>query len=216
MEVLEKASAVRLRSHHDKYLIAAEDEERVEQGREGSGRGARWSVERVGDGAVRLKSCFGKYLTASNMPFLLGMTGKKVVQSLPRGGRLDSSVEWEAVGEGVQVRLRTRYGQFLRANGGVPPWRNSVTHDVPHRTATQDWVLWDVELVDLRPADPPRRIMPPPTPSPLGPPHSGSDSDSESSDTLSPQHEVCYFHGLFLPKKKKIVHFPSSYSNLSS
>lgn len=146
MDLFHNAKAVRLRSHHDKYLIAEEDEESVTQDRNGSARNARWTVEFVGN-AIRLKSCYGKYLTASNQPFLLGMTGRKVLQTLPR--RLDSSVEWEPVKDGSQARLRTRYGNYLRANGGLPPWRNSVTHDVPHRTATQDWVLWDVGIVEI-------------------------------------------------------------------
>ncbi|GMH27614.1 hypothetical protein Nepgr_029457 [Nepenthes gracilis] len=149
MDLFTNAKAVRLRSHHDKYLLAEEDEETVTQDRNGSSKNARWMVESVedADNIIRLRSCYGKYLTASNQPFLLGMTGRKVLQTLPR--RLDSSVEWEPIREGSQVKLRTRYGNFLRANGGVPPWRNSVTHDVPHRTATQDWVLWDIDIVQI-------------------------------------------------------------------
>ncbi|KAF2302430.1 hypothetical protein GH714_036304 [Hevea brasiliensis] len=150
MEFFHNAKAVRLRSHHNKYLLADEDEESVSQDRNGSSKSTRWTVESVlgSDTIIRLKSCYGKYLTASNQPFLLGMTGRKVLQTLPR--RLDSSVDWEPIRDGTQVKLKTRYGNFLRANGGLPPWRNSVTHDIPHRTATQDWVLWDVDIVDIQ------------------------------------------------------------------
>ncbi|OAY49935.1 uncharacterized protein LOC110615538 [Manihot esculenta] len=150
MEFFHNAKAVRLRSHHEKYLHAEEDEDYVCQDRNGSSKQARWTVEFVpgADNLIRLKSCHGKYLTASNQPFLLGMTGCKVLQTLPR--RLDSSVEWEPIREGNLVKLRTRYGNFLRANGGLPPWRNSVTHDIPHRTATQDWILWHVDIVEIQ------------------------------------------------------------------
>ncbi|XP_021747983.1 uncharacterized protein LOC110713855 [Chenopodium quinoa] len=149
MDLFYNAKTVRLKSHHDKYLIAEEDQESVSQERNGSVRNARWIVEPVqgSNNTIRLKSCYGKYLTASNQPFLLGMTGRKVVQSMPR--RLDSSVEWEPTKDGSQVRLKTRYGNYLRANGGLPPWRNSVTHDVPHRTATQDWVVWNVDILEI-------------------------------------------------------------------
>ncbi|KAL2510190.1 Actin cross-linking protein [Forsythia ovata] len=149
MDLFQNSKAVRLRSVHDKYLIAEEDEESVTQERNGSSKNAKWIVEFVenSDNIIRLKSCYNKYLTASSMPFLLGMTGRKVLQTLP--GRLDSSVEWEPIREGNSVKLKTRYGQFLRANGGLPPWRNSVTHDIPHRTATQDSILWDVHLVEI-------------------------------------------------------------------
>lgn len=159
MELFRKAQAVRLQSHHEKYLLAEDDEESVSQDRKGSIKNARWTVEFVENSNVlRLKSCYGKYLTASNIPFLLGLTGKKVLQTLPQ--RLDSSLEWEPIREGFQVRLKTRYGQYLRANGGVPPWRNSITHDIPHRTATHDWVLWDVDVLEIRvKSSPPRELL---------------------------------------------------------
>ncbi|KAL2519418.1 Protein of unknown function (DUF569) [Abeliophyllum distichum] len=162
MDLFQKATAVRLRSAHDKYLTADEDEESVTQDRNGASTSAKWTVEFVEnlDGIIRLKSCYGKYLTATNQPFLLGMTGRKVAQTLP--GRLDSSVEWEPIREGNFLKLKTRYGQFLRANGGLPPWRNSVTHDVPQRTTTQEWILWDVHVVEILVAYSPVPKPPPP------------------------------------------------------
>ncbi|MCD7459360.1 hypothetical protein HAX54_040687 [Datura stramonium] len=180
MELFHKAKAVRLQSHHDKYLTAEEDEESVTQDRNGSSKNAKWTVEFVEktDNVIRLKSCYGKYLTASNQPFLLGMTGRKVLQTLP--SRLDSSVEWEPIREGHQVKLRTRYGQFLRGNGGLPPWRNSVTHDIPHRTSTQDWILWDVHVVEILPHIP---AVPKPAPPPV--PHSDSFASESSSPTTT-------------------------------
>ncbi|PKA65953.1 hypothetical protein AXF42_Ash010362 [Apostasia shenzhenica] len=158
MEFFQQAKAVRLRSHHEKYLLAEEDEEHVCQERNGSTRRARWAVEIVealeGHPVIRLKSCYGRYLTASNEPFLFGATGRKVLQSLPP--RLDSSVEWDPIRDGMLVKLKTRYGNFLRANGGLPPWRNSITHDIPHRH--QDWVLWEVDIVEIRSNSPPRAL----------------------------------------------------------
>lgn len=160
MELFARAKVVRLRSHHDKFLYADEDEAHVTQERDGSSANARWAVEPAphNPGAIRLRSRYGHYLTASGEPFLLGMTGRKVTQTAPAAPRpANASVDWEPVRDGFQARLRTRAGHFLRANGGLPPWRNSVTHDVPHRTATQDWVLWDVEVVQLLTPAPPDR-----------------------------------------------------------
>ncbi|XP_028064844.1 uncharacterized protein LOC114267947 [Camellia sinensis] len=151
MEFFNKAKVVRLRSHLDKYLIADENEETVRQSRNATSRKAQWAVE-FPDGQnhiIRLKSCYGRYLTASDVPFLLGVTGKKVIQTVP-ATNMNTSIEWEPIKEGFFVKLRTKSsGKFLRANGGTPPWRNTVTHDVPHRTATQDWVLWDVDVIDV-------------------------------------------------------------------
>ncbi|CAI9109617.1 OLC1v1009467C3 [Oldenlandia corymbosa var. corymbosa] len=152
MEFFKRAKSVRLKSHHDKFLLADSDEETVTQDRSGTSKHAKWTVEFVEgvENVVRLKSCYGKYLTASDEHFLLGVTGEKVIQSLPR--KLDSKVEWEPIREGVKVKLRTRYGNFLRANGGLPPWRNSITHDIPHRH--QDWILWEIDVVEIRPETP--------------------------------------------------------------
>ncbi|KAJ6738886.1 ACTIN CROSS-LINKING PROTEIN (DUF569) [Salix koriyanagi] len=192
MELFEKAKSVRLRSHHDKYLLADDDEETVSQERNGAIRNAKWTVEIVGNSnAIRLKSCFGKYLTASNMPLLLGLRGKKVLQTLPPG-RLDSSVEWEPMKEGVQVRLRTRYGQYLRANGGVPPWRNHITHDIPQRSSTQDWILWGVDVVDIRAQDPPPQQRRPCDQIETAPDSEQSDDSLEGSPVKSEGRVIHY------------------------
>ncbi|KAH9622825.1 hypothetical protein KSS87_021539 [Heliosperma pusillum] len=152
MELFGNAKTVRLRtSHNDKYLTADDDEEAVVQERNGESKRTRWTVEYVesveGVVLVRLKSCYNKYLTATDDEFLLGVTGKKVKQTSP--SRLNSSIEWEPLRDGMQVKLKTRYGNFLRANRGVPPWRNSVTHDVPSRSHTQDWILWELDVLEV-------------------------------------------------------------------
>ncbi|KAK7381321.1 hypothetical protein VNO78_33932 [Psophocarpus tetragonolobus] len=182
MEFFQKAKVVRLRSYHDKYMLADNDQENVFQDRNGCYNNSKWTVEIVENSKfIRLKSCYGKYLTASNMPFILRGTGKKVLQTLPN--RLNSSMEWEPIREGVQVRLRTRYGQYLRGNGGLPPWRNTITHDVPHRTATANWVLWDVDIVDLHPQT--QAPKPRPRPTPITPPNR---SINPTPINLSPNH----------------------------
>ncbi|KAL3511186.1 hypothetical protein ACH5RR_030587 [Cinchona calisaya] len=191
MELFRNAKAVRLRNVHNKYLTAEEDEESVTQDRNGSSKSARWTVEFVdnnnADSIIRLKSCYNKYLTASNQPFLLGMTGRKVLQTLPQQ-RLDSSVEWEPIREENQVKLKTRYGQFLRANGGVPPWRNSITHDIPHRTITQDLILWDVDVVEIVVQSPAPK--PPP---PLVPPSDSIASEESNSPSAHPSSKSASF-----------------------
>lgn len=149
MEFFQKAKFVRLKSNHDKFLHADPDQESVYQDRSGSSRTVKWTVEfpEGFDNVIRLKSCYGKYLTALDEQHLFGVTGQKVVQSLP--SKLDSLVEWEPIKEGSMVKLKTRYGNYLRANSGLPPWRNSVTHDIPHRH--QDWILWAVDTVEVLP-----------------------------------------------------------------
>lgn len=163
MDFFVNAKSVRLRSHHEKFLLAEDDEENVCQDWGGTIKNVVWTVEHVEGGELlRLKSCYGKYLTASNTLFLLGMKGKKVLQTAPT--ILDSSVEWKPIREGFQVKLKTHCGQFLRANGGLPPWRNSVTHDIPHRPSTQEWILWDVDVIEIK-----------------------TDADKEAAATLPPE-----------------------------
>ncbi|KAK4786194.1 hypothetical protein SAY86_002883 [Trapa natans] len=151
MEFFRKTYAVKLRSHHGKFLVADEEEQETvrQSGRSAELNNARWSVEPgKSEKTIRLKSCHGLYLSASDVPFFLGMTGKKVVLTRP-GPDLDSdpTIEWEPIGDGFQVRLMAWSGKYLRANGGTPPWRNSITHD-DHRGATQKWLLWEVEAVE--------------------------------------------------------------------
>ncbi|CDY38772.1 BnaA07g28440D [Brassica napus] len=151
IDIFRIAKSVRLRSNvHEKYLIADDNEESVVMGRNGSAKEARWRVELVpGSGVIRLKSCHGGYLTASNERMMLRATGHKVVQSR-RTGDGDPAGEWKPVTDGSKVKLKSRNGgNFLRANGGMPPWRNSVTHDIPNRSATQDCVVWEVDVVEI-------------------------------------------------------------------
>ncbi|KAH7833633.1 hypothetical protein Vadar_008250 [Vaccinium darrowii] len=154
MELFRKAVAVKL-NHNDKYLVAEDNHESVYLDRDGSLKNAVWAVEFVENGSkyLRFKSCYGKYLTASNEPVLLpGSTGKKVLQSLSE--KPDSSTEWEPIRDGFSVRLKTVNGSFLRPHGGLPPWRNSVTHDIPHCRATQEKILWHVDTVWAIPRTP--------------------------------------------------------------
>ncbi|KAI4382554.1 hypothetical protein MLD38_008505 [Melastoma candidum] len=150
MEVFTKTMAVKLRSHLDKYLFADDGHKTVRQSRDRDTSRTTWTVEPVGERPhlIRLRSIHGTYLTGSDAAFLLGVTGKKVVQSRPDHERFNWSVEWEPVRDGFQFRLRSWCGKFLRANGGTPPWRNTVTHDEPQVGLTMNWTLWDVESVD--------------------------------------------------------------------
>ncbi|GKF30897.1 actin cross-linking protein, partial [Tanacetum coccineum] len=39
-------------------------------------------------------------------------------------------------------------GTYLRANGAMPPWRNTVTHDGSFTSAMNNWILWEVDVVE--------------------------------------------------------------------
>lgn len=155
MEFFEKPVAVRLKTHLDKYLVADDDQLSIRQSQSAGGtRRARWLIQHVDSNnhVIRLKSCFGRYLTASNTPFLLGMTGKKVFQTLlPENTKDQLAIEWQPVRDGFQVKLKSASsGTYLRANGATMPWRNTVTHDSSSFTSSShNWILFDVEAVDI-------------------------------------------------------------------
>lgn len=147
MEFFASVKTVKLRSHLRKYLIADDDQETVRQTRNSTSDGAIWAVELVESktDAIRLRSCHGRYLSATDLNFLLGATGKKVLQSETNHQKLAAQAQWEPVRDGDRVKLMTWSGTYLRANGVTPPWRNSVTHDEPRFSSTKSWILWDVE-----------------------------------------------------------------------
>ncbi|KMT17145.1 hypothetical protein BVRB_2g040570 isoform A [Beta vulgaris subsp. vulgaris] len=150
MEFFQRAKVFRLKcSHHSKYLLADEDEDRIKQTRDSSSNRARWYYELVEGKAnvIRIRSSSNhRYLAASEDPFLLGMTGKKVIQTIRQGAIL----EWQVIKQGLYIKLMSHTGSFLRANPRVPPWRNSVTHDEPANwTATDHMILWIVDIVEM-------------------------------------------------------------------
>lgn len=147
MELFARGSAVRLRSCHEKYLFAIDDEKAVRQSSDGTSRQSVWTVEMVPrkPNFIRLKSCYGKYLTASESSFLLGVTGQKIIQT-PPFRQAEHESHWEPIRDDLPVKLMSWNGNYLRGNGGSPPWKNSVTHDhEPH--THKKWILWTVEVV---------------------------------------------------------------------
>lgn len=145
MEFFRDVHSVRLLGHKGKFLWADDDRHSVAQKKGQDSYGVIWRVELVPERhTIRLKSVYDLYLMASDYPFLLGATGKKVMQSFDSRSE---NVEWEPISAGSFVKFRTKGDKFLRANGGMPPYRNSVTHDVPVLASNQHVVLWEVEVV---------------------------------------------------------------------
>ena len=80
-----KGAIVRLRSHFNKYLVAEDDEEKVQYKDNDASNRVFWTIEHVeeNNSLICLKSCHGKYLKALDKPFLLGMIGNKALQAMP-------------------------------------------------------------------------------------------------------------------------------------
>ncbi|KAL9247732.1 hypothetical protein vseg_021133 [Gypsophila vaccaria] len=150
MEFFKRAKVFRLKSgHHNKYLTADANDDTVRLTSSLHSTNAHWVIEPVEgmSNAARFRSCHThKYLSITDETFLTGMTGKKLAQRL----RLDSTVQWELIREGQYIKLKSHVGTLLRANSGLPPWRNTVTHDVPdHWSGSQNMVLWIVDIVEI-------------------------------------------------------------------
>ena len=161
MEFFRDVHSVRLLGHTGKYLWADDDRRSVAQKRGQDTYGVIWRVELVPDrNIIKLKSVYDLFLFASDYPFLLGATGKKVVQAFH--SEKNEALEWEPIAAGTYVKLRTKGDKFLRANGGVPPYRGSVTHDVPVLASSQHVVLWDVEVVKKKEPSAPTSRQPTP------------------------------------------------------
>nr|XP_016469121.1 PREDICTED: uncharacterized protein LOC107791549 [Nicotiana tabacum] len=150
MDLFEKAESVRLRNRKDKYLIAMDDKELVSQSWKGSNNDAIWRVEFVEgrQDALRLKSYFGKYLTATNTPFIPGVSGKKVIQAdLPEKITYPSA-EWEPIRDGFQC-----ISSSLSMVFGAEAYRDKVIDE--DAWLTEDfygpyiWACHDLERVDL-------------------------------------------------------------------
>lgn len=152
MELFQNAKAVRFRSVKDRYLVAETDQETVTQDRDGTNNKSVWTVESGNDeNFIRFKSCYGTYLAATSTTFVPWVAGKFVVKQVIPDPIDMTMTEWEPLRDGFQVRLRSRAGTLLRPNGGLPPWRNTVTHDVP-RTRSEEKVLWSVDVTEVLPA----------------------------------------------------------------
>ncbi|CAK9209472.1 unnamed protein product [Sphagnum troendelagicum] len=155
MEFFDRVASVRLKSCcYDKYLCA-KDERLVCQERDTNEKGTIWSVEKVAstgfnnddDNSVRIKSVNGMYLTALEVALLFGDKGNKVQQTY--SSKADSAVEWEPIQVGkLQLKLKTKRGTYLRANGGIPPYKNSVTHNGTKKDSPLNSFLWEVEVVE--------------------------------------------------------------------
>ncbi|KAL8231545.1 hypothetical protein R6Q57_001323 [Mikania cordata] len=169
MELFPNRSTVRLKSYRDKYLLAETDEESVSQSRDGSTRNSYWTVEIVDEDCISLKSCYGKYLTASNRPSIPGMRARylkvtqtrlgnpnpnvsmRTVDDSSITGKWNSALQWIPLMTEVcsEVRLKTHYGNYLQSNKGPPPLGNMVTHDLPRKEGPMNKrISWKVELVE--------------------------------------------------------------------
>ncbi|KAG5621655.1 hypothetical protein H5410_006873 [Solanum commersonii] len=152
VEFLDDQQYLRLKSCHGKYLTASNVPllPKVISQSSFSSHFFKLGVGEVQCGESRVQIV--NQLSYEDSPVT---ASRKVMQTLPK--KLCSATEWEAEQDGslYQIRLKTRYGHFLRPFGGIPPWRNIVTHDVPHRKKA---TLWEIEIMETH-----KKALPAPT-----------------------------------------------------
>ncbi|KVI09075.1 uncharacterized protein LOC112511890 [Cynara cardunculus var. scolymus] len=156
MDVFQNDLIIRLKNGKDKYLIAEQDKESVTKCRDGLTKNAQWTVEVNDHESLYLKSCYGKYLTASNMPSIPGIVAKnlRVIQTLPE--KRNTSHLWLPVNQSdsrdpLTLSLKTLHGTYLQANSGPPPLGNLITHDLLRKDGpnpVNKKILWQIEVVD--------------------------------------------------------------------
>ncbi|KAK1440825.1 hypothetical protein QVD17_06657 [Tagetes erecta] len=157
MELFQNDMIIRLKNNQGRYLVAQQDEESVSKSRDGSTKNAQWKIEIHDEESVYLKSCYGKYLTASNQPSIPGLVARnlKVIQTLPE--KKNTSHLWLPVSlsdpqEPHSVWLTTLHNTYLRAHCGPPPLGNMITHDVLRNdmpNPRNKRILWYIEIVDM-------------------------------------------------------------------
>ncbi|KAH7847880.1 hypothetical protein Vadar_031254 [Vaccinium darrowii] len=150
MELFRKAVTVKL-SHDNMYLVAKDDQESVCLEREGASKNAIWVVELVNGkkekNYVCFRSCYDKYLTASNMLLRPSSRERKVLQTLPKQAE-PSATNWEPIKDDFfSWQFQTPSGSFLRRNWGLPPIWNPVTHDIP-RPMRMHKIVWEIEVLE--------------------------------------------------------------------
>lgn len=156
MDIFRNDMIVRLKNVQDKYLIAQQDEQSVSKSRNGFTKNAQWKVEVNDEDSLYLKSCYGKYLTASNQPLIPGMIARnlRVTQTQPE--KKNTSHLWLPVGQPEQrephtMWLRTLHGSYLQTHSGPPPLGNMITHDLLRKDGPNPLskkILWHIEIVD--------------------------------------------------------------------
>jgi len=146
MELFRNAKAVRLWCPDGWYLQASEGEVSATANRDGSSPDVLWRVEVVDANNIRLRSCYGKYLTG--LP-------DNVFQSPPED--LSPSANWEPISEGGNnqlVRLRTSGGYLLidRGTGSFPSGHNTrvvyLIRNPKRNRATKDGTPWEIVVVE--------------------------------------------------------------------